>query len=164
MHPITNMYGMKYILMLLTIISFSRAANAQTAEQVIIGRDISDDSVAKGVASYYHDKFVGRPTSTGEVFSNDKFTAASNTLSLNTYVKVTNLANGKYLYVRINDRMAKSNKRLIDMASICAKKLDYHYKGLAKVKVEVVPEEEGRNGILAQRTELEAEKASANKL
>ena len=100
------------------------------------------------------------PRSTGQVFSNEKFTAASNTLSLNTYVKVTNLANGKYLYVRINDRMAKNNKRLIDMASICAKKLDYHNKGLAKVKVEIVPEEEGRNGILAQRTELNTEKAN----
>jgi rare lipoprotein A len=155
---------MKYILILLALISFSQGAYAQVAEQVIIGRDISDDSTANGIASYYHDKFVGRPTSTGELFSNEKFTAASNTLSLNTYVKVTNLANGKYLYVRINDRMAKNNKRLIDMASICAKKLDYHNKGLAKVKVEIVPEEEGRNGILAQRTELNTEKASANKL
>jgi rare lipoprotein A len=164
LHTFTNMYRMKYIFTLLISILFTQLSFAQSAEENIVGRDISDDSVAKGVASYYHDKFVGRPTSTGEMFSNEKFTAASNTLSLNTYVKVTNLANGKYLYVRINDRMAKNNKRLIDMASICAKKLDYHNKGLAKVKVEIVPEEEGRNGILAQRTELNTEKAAANKL
>lgn len=119
------------------------------------GKGKFDDSAANGVASYYHDKFVGRKTSTGEVFSNDKFTAASNRLSLNTYVKVTNLSNGKFLYVRINDRMSKNNKRIIDMASVCAKKLEYHEKGLAKVKVEVVAEEEGRLGILAQ---AEAEK------
>lgn len=155
---------MKYIFTLLTSILFTQLSFAQSAEECMVGRDISDDPVAKGIASYYHDKFVGRPTSTGEMFSNEKFTAASNTLSLNTYVKVTNIANGKFLYVRINDRMAKNNKRLIDMASICAKKLDFHYKGLTKVKVEIVPEEEGRNGILAQRTELDAEKASANKL
>lgn len=121
-------------------------------------RVISDDPVADGIASYYHDKFVGRQTSTGEIFSNNKFTAASNTLSLNTYVKVTNKKNGKFIYVRINDRMSRDNKRLIDMASICAKKLGYHYEGLAKVEVEIVDEEEGRQGILAQRAALANEK------
>lgn len=134
--------------LLVLLLSVSMKAQEQT---VINGRVISDDQVAKGIASYYHDKFVGRQTSTGEIFSNDKYTAASNTLSLNTYVKVTNLKNGKILYVRINDRMNKSNKRLIDMASICAKKLGYHYDGLANVKVEVVSEDEGKSGILAQR-------------
>lgn len=159
-----NMYNMKYIFVLLSFLLFSQSSFAQSVEEIIVGREVSDDSVANGIASYYHDKFVGRPTSTGELFSNDKFTAASNTLALNTYVKVTNVSNGKYLYVRINDRMAKSNKRLIDVASICAKKLDFHYKGLAKVKVEIVPEEEGRNGILAQRTELNGQNTEANKL
>lgn len=158
------MYNMKYIFILLSFLLFSQSSFAQSVEEIIVGREVSDDSVANGIASYYHDKFVGRPTSTGELFSNDKFTAASNTLALNTYVKVTNVSNGKYLYVRINDRMAKSNKRLIDVASICAKKLDFHYKGLAKVKVEIVPEEEGRNGILAQRTELNGKTSEANKL
>src|SRR5690606_23733240 len=133
--PLFNMYIMKYIFILLAFLTFGQSSSAQSADEMMVGRELSDDSVANGIASYYHDKFVGRPTSTGELFSNDKFTAASNTLSLNTYVKVTNLANGKYLYVRINDRMAKNNKRLIDMASICAKKLDFHYKGLTKVKV-----------------------------
>lgn len=159
-----NMYNMKYIFVLLSFLLFSQFSFAQSVEETIVGSEVSDDSVANGIASYYHDKFVGRPTSTGELFSNDKFTAASNTLALNTYVKVTNLSNGKYLYVRINDRMAKSNKRLIDVASICAKKLDFHYKGLTKVKVEIVPEDEGRNGILAQRIELNGQNTEANKL
>lgn len=142
---------MKYIFTVLSFLLLSQIAFGQATDcNEINGKEQLDDNAAKGVASYYHDKFVGRHTSTGEVFSNDKFTAASNTLSLNTYVKVTNIKNGKYLYVRINDRMAKNNKRLIDMASICAKKLDYHDQGLAKVKVEVVSEEEGRQGILAQ--------------
>ncbi|HYC28369.1 MAG TPA: septal ring lytic transglycosylase RlpA family protein, partial [Chitinophagaceae bacterium] len=121
---------MKYIFILLALLSLSQPSFAQSAEELAVCAKGDEDSVANGIASYYHDKFVGRPTSTGELFSNDKFTAASNTLAMNTYVKVTNLANGKFLYVRINDRMAKSNKRLIDMASICAKKLDFHYKGL----------------------------------
>ena len=77
----------------------------------------------KGVASFYHDKFEGRKTATGEVFDNDKFTAACNNLKLGSYVKVTNLSNGETVYVKINDRMAKSNTRLIDLASVAAKKL-----------------------------------------
>lgn len=146
---------MRTIFTLVLSLLCSQAILAQSGSRVI-----SDDPSAAGVASYYHDKFVGRQTSTGEIFSNNKFTAASNTLSLNTYVKVTNLNNGKSLYVRINDRMHKNNKRLIDMASICAKKLGYHHQGLAKVKVEVVDEEEGKQGILAQRNTLANDAAS----
>ena len=104
-----------------------------------------------GIASYYHDKFEGRKTANGEIFDNDRFTAASNKLKLGSYVKVTNLSNGEVVYVRINDRMAKSNTRLIDLASVAAKKLEFHKKGLAKVKVEVVPAEEGKLAILTQR-------------
>lgn len=150
---------MKYIFTVLSFLLFSQLGFGQTGGSAT-GNGIEDDSVSKGVASYYHDKFVGRRTSTGEVFSNDKYTAASNQLSLNTYVKVTNVKNGKYLYVRINDRMSKNNKRLIDMASICAKKLDYKNAGLANVKVEVVTEEEGKQGILAQSNGMQLEEGN----
>lgn len=107
-------------------------------------------SIKKGIASFYHDKFEGKKTATGEVFDNNKYTAASNTLKLGTYVKVTNLSNGEVIYVRVNDRMAKTNDRLIDLASVAAKKLNFHKKGLAKVKVEPVSDAEGRSAILAQ--------------
>ena len=136
------------LLLLLMISSFTVMAQTTT----VGGRTISNDPVAKGIASYYHDKFEGRQTSTGEIFDNQKYTAASNTLALGTYVKVTNMSNGEYIYVRINDRMHKANTRLIDMASICAKELRFHRKGLAKVKVEIVPKSEGKKGILTQRT------------
>ncbi len=104
----------------------------------------------KGVASYYHEKFEGRKTATGEIFDNERFTAASNKLKLGTYVKVTNLGNGNIAYVRVNDRMAPTNHRLIDLASIAADLLDYIDNGLAKVKVEIVTEAEGKMGILAE--------------
>lgn len=107
----------------------------------------------KGVASYYHDKFEGRQTATGEVFDNDRFTAASNQFKLGSYVKVTNLTNGEVIYVRINDRMAKSNTRVIDLTSLAAKKLEFHKKGVTKVKVEIVPASEAKPAILAQRKE-----------
>lgn len=155
---------MRKIFTLLFLTIAVKFSYAQQEHENVNGRVITNDEVADGIASYYHDKFVGRQTSTGEIFSNDKFTAASNTLSLNTYVKVTNLKNGKYLYVRINDRMSRDNKRLIDMASICAKKLGYHYQGLAKVKVEIVDEDEGKSGILAQRNALSGERTQTNEL
>ena len=65
------------------------------------------------------------------------------------------------VYVRINDRMAKTNRRLIDLAAIAARKLDFQTKGIAKVKVEPVSEEEGRKAILAQREALANEKQQA---
>ncbi|MBA3828585.1 MAG: septal ring lytic transglycosylase RlpA family protein [Taibaiella sp.] len=104
-----------------------------------------------GIASYYHDKFVGRKTATGEVFSNGHFTAACNTLRLGTYVKVTNLTNGKVVYVRINDRMNAANTRLIDLARVAAEQLGFKNRGITNVKVDIVTKEEGKTGILAQR-------------
>lgn len=133
--------------LLFTFLSFSISGlKAQD-----IQRQVTVSESEKGVASYYHDKFEGRKTSTGDVFDNDKFTAASNKIKLGSYVKVTNISNGEVVYVKINDRMAAGNKRLIDLASIAAKKLDFHKKGITKVKVDIVSEDEGRSGILAQR-------------
>lgn len=96
------------------------------------------EGVWEGTASYYHQKFNGRLTSNGEIFSNKKMTAASNFLKLGTKVKVTNLKNGKSVIVRINDRMNKSNGRLIDMSRAAAKRLDYIHDGLTTVRMEVV--------------------------
>lgn len=104
-----------------------------------------------GVASFYHDKFEGRKTATGEIFDNGKFTAASNHFKLGTYVKVTNQSNGKVVYVKVNDRMGNQN-RMIDLAEVAAGTLKFRGKGLAKVKIEAVPTEEGKRQILAQKT------------
>jgi rare lipoprotein A len=145
--------GMKFLLITTLFFVSSIVLKAQQAEKK------SDDK--KGVASFYHPKFEGRKTATGEIFKNGNFTAACNKLTLGTFVKVTNLANGIAVYVRINDRMAAANKRLIDLASIAAEKLGFIDDGITKVKIETVPIEEGRNGILAQR---EIARADAAKL
>ena len=65
-------------------------------------------------------------------------TGASNTVSVNTWVKVTNVHNGKSAIVKVNDRMHPGNKRLIDLSKIAAKKLGYTGRGLAKVKLEIL--------------------------
>lgn len=58
----------------------------------------------KAVATYYHDKFNGRKTASGETFSNSKYTAAHRKLPFGTKLKVTNKANGKSVVVTVNDR------------------------------------------------------------
>jgi rare lipoprotein A len=91
-----------------------------------------------GQASYYSAKFEGRKTATGQKFSHKKFTAACNSLPLGTYIKVTNLRNGKTIVVQTNDRLHKNTKRLIDLTMAGAKKLDFVEAGLTRVKVEVL--------------------------
>lgn len=89
-----------------------------------------------GIASFYHNKFEGRQTSNGEVFTQKKLTAASNTLPLNSWAKVTNLSNGRSVVVRITDRMHPKNMRIIDLSRAAASKLAYIGKGLTRVRVE----------------------------
>ncbi len=94
-----------------------------------------------GIASFYSLGFEGKQTSTGERFDSRELTAASNTLPLNTYVKVTNLKNGKWVMVRINDRMAVNNKRLIDLSKSAARAIQMVGAGLAHVTVQTLPQE-----------------------
>lgn len=91
-----------------------------------------------GLASFYSNKFNGRKTANGEIFNQQKLTAAHNTLPLGTYVKVTNLRNGKTVEVKINDRLHHRNKRLIDLSRAAATKLGFVNSGLTRVKVQVL--------------------------
>lgn len=91
-----------------------------------------------GTASYYANKFNGRKTANGEIFSQTKMTGAHNTLPLGTWVRVTNLRNRKTVVVRINDRLHHKNPRLIDLSRTAAQKLGYTTQGLTKVKVETL--------------------------
>ena len=91
-----------------------------------------------GVASYYSDKYEGRKTSSGEIFSQDKLTAAHPTYSMGTIVRVKNLLNRKTVIVRINDRMTNLNGRIIDLSKKAAEELDMITNGIAKVQVDVL--------------------------
>ncbi len=99
----------------------------------------------KGLASYYHDKFHGRRTASGEKYSQVKLTAAHRKLLFNTMVKVTNLNNDKSVIVRINDRGPyKYQGRIIDLTLAAARKIGVVHRGVVPVKIEVV----GKNGII----------------
>ncbi len=91
-----------------------------------------------GQASYYAPKFEGRKTATGEKFGHANATAACNVLPLGTWVKVTNLRNGRSIVVRTNDRLHPKTKRIIDLSKTGAQKLGYVKQGLTRVKIEVL--------------------------
>ena len=96
-----------------------------------------------GQASFYGNKFHGKKTASGEIFSQDKLTAACNVLPLGTWIRVTNLKNGRSVVVKTNDRLHPKMRRLVDLSRSAAKKLGYISNGLTRVKVEVL-EPKGR--------------------
>jgi rare lipoprotein A len=91
-----------------------------------------------GQASFYASKFEGRKTANGEIFRHAKLTAACNSLPLGTWIKVTNLRNGKSVVVKTNDRLHPKTKRLVDLTHTAAQKLGFIKSGLTRVKVEVL--------------------------
>lgn len=92
----------------------------------------------EGLASWYGDDFHGRQTANGEVFDMTALTAASPTLPMPCYARVTNLSNGKSLIVRVNDRGPYHGNRLMDVSSKAAELLEFRSNGVARVRVEYV--------------------------
>lgn len=95
-----------------------------------------------GTASWYGTKFHGQNTANGEVYDLYGMTAAHKTLPLPSYVKVTNLDNGRTVVLRVNDRGPFYSDRIIDLSFAAAKKLGYADKGVARVKVEGIDPEQ----------------------
>lgn len=91
-----------------------------------------------GVASFYSDKYQGHKTSSGEIFDQNKLTAAHPSYALGTIVRVKNLQNRKTVVVKINDRMTNLNGRIIDVSKKAAEELDMIKEGIAKVQVDVL--------------------------
>ncbi|TBU95813.1 septal ring lytic transglycosylase RlpA family protein [Phytopseudomonas dryadis] len=91
---------------------------------------------AVGPASWYGTKFHGQATANGEAYDLYGMTAAHKTLPLPSYVRVTNLENGKSVILRVNDRGPFYSDRIIDLSFAAAKKLGYAERGTAQVRVE----------------------------
>jgi rare lipoprotein A len=89
-----------------------------------------------GLASWYGTMFHGEATANGEKYDLYGMTAAHKTLPLPSYVRVTNLENGKTVIVRVNDRGPFYSDRVIDLSFAAAKKLGYAEAGTARVRVE----------------------------
>ena len=90
------------------------------------------------IASFYHDKFNGRKTASGEIFSNRKLTAAHRTLPFGTIVQVTNLRTGKSVEVRINDRGPFHSSRALDLSKAAFDSIGNIARGTMPVEYEIV--------------------------
>ena len=90
-----------------------------------------------GTASWYGEQFQGKQTASGEPFDMRDFTAAHPSLPLGTFVKVTNLRNGKVVVVRINDRGPVVDGRIIDLSYNAARSLGFKELGLQTVRLDL---------------------------
>jgi rare lipoprotein A len=91
-----------------------------------------------GVASWYGEDFVGKPTASGEPYNMFELTAAHPTLPLGTLVKVTNLKNRRIVVVRVNDRGPVVPGRIIDLSYSAAQVLNFKSEGIQRVRLDIV--------------------------
>jgi rare lipoprotein A len=96
------------------------------------------EAIGEGQASYYGRELAGNRTSSGERFNPMALTAAHRTLPLGSLVRVTNLANGRSVIVRVNDRGPFVRSRLIDVSLGAAREIGMVAQGRAQVRLEVV--------------------------
>jgi rare lipoprotein A len=121
---------LRKFVVLFFVLPFSIIVNGQKNEKKL-----------SGTASFYANKFNGRPTATGEIFTQANLTAASNFFKFHTWVRITNLLNGKSVIVRVNDRMhpdMAAKGRIVDLTKAAAKELGCAFNGLIKVVVQKV--------------------------
>jgi len=119
----------------------ARSSRGNPASYTVLGRtyrvmDSAENYYAAGNASWYGRKFHGRLTSSGEPFDMFELTAAHRSLPIPTYLKVTNLDNGRSTIVRVNDRGPFHADRIIDLSYAAAVKLDFADQGTARVRLE----------------------------
>lgn len=134
----TPLYLITFLLLSLFILSPAILMAQDSVTQKASTTRGSSKKIFYGQASFYSNKFNGRQTANGEIFSQKKMTCACNVLAIGTWIKVTNLRNGKFGIVKVNDRLHPSMKRLVDLTSAAAKQLGFVSAGLTRVKVEVL--------------------------
>lgn len=114
-----------------------------------------------GIASWYGPGFHGKKTANGEIFDQNKISAAHKTLPMPSIVKVTNLDNGKVLEnIRVNDRGPFAGNRIIDLSKKAAQELGFVNSGVAKVRVEIM---ENESRIYASKNSKKNSVRKANK-
>lgn len=117
------------ILVIIILLSFVGIYSFSSAENNIAGTTY---------ASYYHDKFNGRRTANGEIFSNKAMTAANKKLPFGTKVEITNLRTGKSVVVRINDRGPYAKGRSFDLSKAAFNTIGDHKKGTMPITYKIV--------------------------
>lgn len=139
MKPIFTIYPMKKLLPAVTLaLLMTGSSTMGYAQKSDTAAKAKAKRVFYGQASFYANKFHGRKTANGEIFDQKKFTCACNVLPLGTWIKVTNLRNGRTVIVKTNDRLHPKMKRIVDLTRAAATKLGFISSGLTRVKIEVI--------------------------
>lgn len=119
---------MRLFLLSVFLMAFVSSSFGQLADSV---------KIQTGTASFYGKRFHQRMTSSGEIFHMDSLTAAHKYLPFNTWVKVTRVDTKDSVWVRVNDRLPKTSRRIIDISRSAAKELQMIDKGIAQVSIHV---------------------------
>ena len=126
-----SIHSLKYLVFLCTAVLFVNCSSKKGASGVIYKKNAH--------ASYYADKFNGRATASGEKFSNRKLTAAHRKLAFGTQLKVTNVANKKWVIVTVNDRGPFIKTRDIDLSKEAFMQItDNKNHGVLTVTIEII--------------------------
>lgn len=96
------------------------------------------EPAGQGEASYYGAELAGRRTASGDRFDPRAFTCAHRSLPIGTMLRVTNLANGRSVLVRVNDRGPFTHNRVLDVSLAAARDIDMVRSGKARVRLEIV--------------------------
>jgi len=135
---------MKYRIIIFACTAFFLAGHSAN----LFAQEARFSIIEEGFASWYGSEFAGRPTANGEIYNPSLLTAAHQSLPFGTMVKVTNLANGKTVSVRINDRGPFKPGRIIDLSQEAATKIDLVVMGVSNVRIEsdkaVIPQTKPR--------------------
>lgn len=128
----------RYSFFILTV--FFCLASCKTAKTGTAGKNTKTSFYKSGVfACYYHDKFNGRKTASGALFSNRKLTAAHKELDFGTKVKVTNVHNNKSVIVEVNDRGPFTRGLEIDLSKKAFDEISHDAKaGKLEVRLEIL--------------------------
>ncbi|MCU1300256.1 MAG: rare lipoprotein [Candidatus Sulfotelmatobacter sp.] len=118
----------------------SEASSAETSRipKPEIRKQAKTKPYQVGTASWYGEFFDGKTTASGEDYDMYDMTAAHPTLALGSYVRVTNLRNGRAVVVKVNDRGPIVQGRIIDLSYAAARALEFQERGLQKVRLDIV--------------------------
>lgn len=124
---------------LVTILGAESVPKVVNTRKVVKYKKANDKPYQVGKASWYGKRFHGRKTANGESYNMFQLTAAHRSLPMGSWVKVTNLRNGRSVVVRINDRGPFIDTRVIDTSYMAAQHLGFRENGLVRVRLDLVP-------------------------
>ena len=117
------------------LLTASAAAQEVQIVEESIAEIVPETEIDGGVASYYGNELAGNRTASGERFDPGQLTAAHRTLPFGSMVRVTNMATGDSVVVRINDRGPFAHGRVIDVSHAAAREIGMHRSGTARGKL-----------------------------